>query len=293
MSAALPSAESDSPSSAPHRGQPPLRDIVPPKRFSSVRFGEVWRSRELLFFLAQRDVKVRYKQAFIGVAWAVVQPVFMMAIFGVFLGALAKVRTPGLPYAVFAFAGLIPWLFFANGVGSASDSLVTNANLISKVYFPRLVIPLASVSSWLPDLLIATVVLLGMMGLYGLAPTATLVFLPVFVVLALVSALAVSVWLSALNVAYRDVHYAAPFFIQIGLFLTPVTFPATLVPERLRWLFALNPMSGVVEGFRWAVTGVGHAPWGLAAASLAIGGAVLVLGLVYFRRVEQFFADVI
>ncbi|MGH2718274.1 MAG: ABC transporter permease [Actinomycetota bacterium] len=289
MSTTVPAAQS----SATARAVPPLRDITPPKRFSPIRAGELWRARELLFFLAQRDVKVRYKQAFIGIAWAVLQPVLMMVIFAVFLGALAKVHTTGLPYAVFAFAGLIPWLFFANGVGSAADSLVTNANLISKVYFPRLVIPLASVSSWLLDMVIATLVLIAMMAVYGLAPARTVVFLPVFMVLAIISSLAVSLWLSALNVAYRDIHYAAPFFIQIALFLTPVTFPATLLPFRYRWLFALNPMSGAVEGFRWAITGAGHPPWAPAGASLAIAGIVLVLGLRYFRKVEQFFADVI
>ena len=272
----------------------PVTDIGPPGRFSAVRLGDLWAYRELAFFLAQRDVKVRYKQAFIGVAWAVLQPVFMMAIFAVFLGKLAKVPSEGLPYTVFAFAGLIPWLFFANGVGSASDSLVTNSNLISKVYFPRLVIPLASVGAWLPDLGVALVVLAGVMAVYGLAPAATVVFLPLFALLAILSALAVSVWLSALNVAYRDIHYAAPFFIQIGLFLTPVTYPATLVGSRaLRSLFALNPMSGAVEGFRWSLTGAGQAPWGLAAGSFAVASIVLVLGLLYFRRVEQFFADVI
>lgn len=278
-------------SPAPHAA---VRDIQPPRRFSAVRLADLWAYRELLFFLAQRDVKVRYKQAFIGVAWAVLQPVFMMAIFAVFLGKLAHVPSQGLPYTVFAFAGLIPWLFFANGVGSASDSLVTNANLISKVYFPRLVIPVASVAAWLPDMVIAFVVLLGVMAIYGMAPAATIVFLPVFILLAVMSALAVSVWLSALNVAYRDIHYAAPFFIQIGLFLTPVTYPATLVGSHLlRGMFVLNPMSGAVEGFRWSLTGAGHAPWGLAAGSFAVAGVVLVLGLLYFRRVEQFFADVI
>ena len=276
------------------RPAPPVSDIHPPRRFSAVRLRDLWAYRELAFFLAQRDVLVRYKQAFIGVAWAVLQPVFMMAIFAVFLGRLAHVPSEGLPYSVFAFAGLIPWLFFANGVGSASDSLVTNSNLISKVYFPRLVIPLASVCAWLPDMVIALVVLIGVMAIYGLAPAATIVFLPLFVVLGVIAALALSVWLSALNVAYRDIHYAAPFFLQVGLFLTPVTYPATLVHAgRLRSLFALNPMSGVVEGFRWSLTGVGHAPWGLAAGSLVVGSLVLVTGLVYFRRVEQFFADVI
>ena len=271
-----------------------VHDIRPPSRWSTVRLRDLWPYRELLFFLALRDVKVRYKQAFIGVGWAVVQPVFMMIVFWVFLSKLAHVSSEGLPYTVFAFAGLIPWLFFANGVGAASDVLVANSNLISKVYFPRPIMPMASVLSWLPDVAISLVVLIGVMALYGLAPSATVLALPVFVLLALVAALAVSIWLSALNVAYRDIHYAAPFFIQVGLFLTPVTYPASLIHSpRLRMLFALNPMAGAVEGFRWAVLGRGPAPWLPALESLLVAGALLIGGLLYFRRAEQFFADVI
>jgi lipopolysaccharide transport system permease protein len=271
-----------------------VHDIRPPSRWSTVRLRDLWPYRELLFFLALRDVKVRYKQAFIGVGWAVVQPVFMMIVFWVFLSKLAHVSSEGLPYTVFAFAGLIPWLFFANGVGAASDVLVANSNLISKVYFPRLIMPVASVLSWLPDVAISLVVLIAVMALYGLAPSATVLALPLFVVLALLAALAVSIWLSALNVAYRDIHYAAPFFIQVGLFLTPVTYPASLIHSpKLRMLFALNPMAGVVQGFRWAVLGRGTAPWVPALESLAVAGALLIGGLLYFRRAEQFFADVI
>ena len=272
----------------------PTRDIRPPGRWSGVRVEDLWQYRELLFFLALRDVKVRYKQAFIGVGWAVLQPVFMMAVFWIFLGKLAHVSSDGFPYSVFAFAGLIPWLFFANGVTSASDSLVANSNLISKVYFPRLIVPLASVLAWLPDVGIALLVLVGVMAIYGIAPTAALLAVPAFVLLGLVAALAASVWLSALNVAYRDIHYAAPFFIQAGLFLTPVTYPASLIHSTaLRTLFALNPMTGVVEGFRWAALGHGPSPWGAAGESLVVAGCILVAGLLYFRRVEQFFADVI
>jgi lipopolysaccharide transport system permease protein len=271
-----------------------VHDIRPPSRWSTVRLRDLWAYRELLFFLALRDVKVRYKQAFIGVGWAVVQPVFMMIVFWVFLSKLAHVSSEGLPYTVFAFAGLIPWLFFANGVGAASDVLVANSNLISKVYFPRLIMPMASVLSWLPDVAISLVVLIAVMALYGLAPSATVLALPLFVLLALLAALAVSIWLSALNVAYRDIHYAAPFFIQVGLFLTPVTYPASLIHSpKLRMLFALNPMAGAVEGFRWAVLGRGAAPWVPALESLLVAGALLVGGVLYFRRAEQFFADVI
>jgi lipopolysaccharide transport system permease protein len=261
-----------------------------------MRLRDLWPYRELLFFLALRDVKVRYKQAFIGVGWAVLQPVFLMAVFWIFLSKLAHVTSGlrGVPYSVFAFAGLIPWLFFANGVSAASETLVANSNLISKVYFPRLIMPMASVLSWLPDVGIATVVLIAVMAASGIAPAATVLALPLFVLLAFIVALAASVWLSALNVAYRDIHYAAPFFIQVGLFLTPVTYPATLIhSSKLRLLFTLNPMAGVVEGFRWAMLGRGPAPWGPAAESLAVAGVLLIGGLMYFRRAEQFFADVI
>src|SRR6267378_1079219 len=219
-----------------------VHDIRPPSRWATGRLGDLWPYRELLFFLALRDVKVRYKQAFIGAGWAVLQPVAMMTVFWVFLSKLAHVSSGmrGVPYAVFAFAGLIPWLFFANGVTASSEVLVSNANLISKVYFPRLIMPMASVFSWLPDVAIALV----------------------FLLLGVITALAASFWLSALNVAYRDIHYAAPFFIQVGLFLTPVIYPASLIHSpKLRVLFALNPMAGAVEGFRWAVLGRGAAPW--------------------------------
>lgn len=257
---------------------------------------DLWQYRELLYFLALRDVKVRYKQAFIGVGWAVLQPVLMMTVFWIFLGKLAHVGTgiPGVPYSVFSFGGLIPWLFFANGVTAASDTLVTNSNLISKVYFPRLIMPMATVASWLPDIAIASAVLGVVMAFSGLAPSVTILALPLFVALGILASLAASVWLSALNVAYRDIHYAAPFFIQVGLFLTPVTYPATLIHSaKLRALFSLNPMTGVVEGFRWAMVGKGPSPWVPALESVVIAGALFATGLLYFRRAEQFFADVI
>lgn len=287
-----PSAPTGSSSQARLLERAVVHEITPPKRWSPVKVGDIWQYRELLYFLALRDVKVRYKQAFIGFAWAILQPVFMMAVFTIFLGRLAGIKTP-VPYPVFAFAGLIPWLFFSNAVTGASDSLVTNANLVSKVYFPRLVIPLASVLSWLPDVGIASVVLAALMAILGIAPAASVVFVPLFVLLAIVTALAAGLWLSALNVAYRDIHYAAPFFLQLGLFATPVTYPSTLVPHAFRSLFGLNPMSGVVEGFRWALVGHGAAPWALVGESAVVAGVILVAGLMYFRRVEQFFADVI
>jgi lipopolysaccharide transport system permease protein len=272
----------------------PLREIRSSGRWSAARFADLWQYRELFYFLALRDVKIRYKQAIIGAGWAVIQPIFMVAVFWIFLGKLAHVGSEGLPYAVFAFSGLIPWLFFANSVAASSDSLVNNPNLISKVYCPRLVIPLASVLSWIPDVFIALVVLIGLMALYGIPPAVTMVFLPLFIVLGLLTAIAAGVWLSALNVAYRDIRYVVPFFLQLGLFLAPVTYPATLIgSSTLRLLFGLNPMTGVVEGFRWAVLARGPAPWSSVGESIATAVIVLVTGLIYFRRVEQFFADII
>lgn len=271
---------------------PPI-SIEPVRGWPSLGLRELWEYRELLYFLAWRDLKVRYKQAAIGVTWAVLQPLLMMVIFSIFLGRLARIPSDGVPYPVFAFAGLLPWTFFANAVGGASDSLVTSSNLVSKVYFPRLVVPAAAVIAWLPDLGIASLMLVGMMALYGLAPSPAAVLLPLFVMGAILAALSVGIWLSALNVAYRDVRYAVPFLIQLWLFATPVVYPAGMVPERFRLLYALNPMAGVVEGFRWALLGTGSPPWGVVAVSLACALAVLGLGLAYFRRVESFFADVI
>ncbi len=217
----------------------------------------------------------------------------MMVVFTVFLGRLAKVPSDGIPYPVFAFSGLLPWTYFSNATGTATESLVSSSNLVSKVYFPRLAIPLAALLSWLPDLLVATGMLIMMMLAYGLMPAWTTVLLPVFALYALLAASSVSVWLSALNVAYRDVRYAVPFLIQLWLFATPVVYPASLVPGRFRALFGLNPMAGVVEGFRWGLLGRGHPPWALMGVSAAVALVLLVGGLYHFRRVEHGFADVI
>jgi lipopolysaccharide transport system permease protein len=217
----------------------------------------------------------------------------MMAVFSIFLGRLAKVPSNGAPYPVFVFSGLVPWTYFANAVATSTESLVSSANLVSKVYFPRLVMPLAALLSWLPDLIVASVILVGIMLIYGLVPAWTAILLPVFAAGALLAAASVGVWLSALNVAYRDVRYAVPFMIQLGLFASPVVYPATLVPSRFRALYGLNPMAGVVEGFRWALLGRGGPPWALMGVSAATAGVLLVGGIFYFRRVEHGFADVI
>lgn len=267
--------------------------IEPPRGWAHLGLRELWHHRDLLYFLAWRDIKVRYTQAVIGVAWALLQPLLMMVIFTVFLGRLAKVPSDGIPYPVFAFSGLVPWTYFANAVGSATESLVVSSNLVSKVYFPRLLVPAAAILSWLPDLAIASVLVAVLMLIYGIVPAATIVLLPVFALFAVLAAASVSTWLSALNVSYRDVRYAVPFVVQLWLFATPVVYPASLVPQRWRPLFGLNPMAGVVEGFRWALFRSEAPMWGLMGVSLAVTLALFVGGLFWFRRVEHRFADVI
>lgn len=265
--------------------------IEPTRGLARFNLAEVWAYRELLYFLVWRDVKVRYKQTALGAAWAVIQPVMTMLVFSVFFGRLAKMPSDGVPYPVFAYTALLPWQLFAYALGESSNSLVGSQNLITKVYFPRLVIPIAAVLAGLVDFAIAFVVLLGLMSYYGIVPTMAVVFLPAFVALAVVTALAVGLWLSALNVNYRDVRYTVPFITQIWLFLTPVAYPSSLVPERWRALLGLNPMAGVVEGFRWALLGHEHAPGPMLAVSAAAVAIILVSGLIYFRRTESTIAD--
>jgi len=257
-----------------------------------LNLGEMWQSRELMYFVGWRDIKVRYTQAALGVGWAVLQPLLLVGVFSVVLGRLARVPSSGVPYIVFVFAGLVAWTYFANGVAVASESLVTSSHLISKVYFPRLVIPIGSLLGWLPDLVIATVLLFVLIVLHGLTPAWTAVFLPVVYCFAFFAALGVSLWLSALNVYYRDVRYAVPFLLQVGLFATPVVYPSTLVPVNYRPLLGINPMAGVVEGMRWAVIGT-RADWSIIAISALVTLVLVATGLYYFRRIEHAFADVI
>src|SRR5471030_1536281 len=222
------------------------------KGFVSLRVKELWEYRELLYFLIWRDVKVRYKQTALGAAWAVIQPLMTMIVFSVFFGRLAKMPSDGVPYPVFAYTALLPWQLFANALTESSNSLVGNQNLIKRVYFPRMVVPIAAVLGGLVDFAIAFVVLLAMLAYYGIHPTIAIVTLPLFVLLAVVTALAVGLWLTALNVQFRDVRYTIPFLTQLWLFATPVAYPSSIIPEKWRWLLGLNPMAGVVEGFRWA-----------------------------------------
>lgn len=271
----------------------PVVRIRPSAGWRALDFGELWQYRDLMYFLAWRDVKVRYKQTALGVAWAILQPLAAMVVFTVFLGALVHVPSDGLPYALFAYVGLLPWTFFANAAAGASSSLVANTNLVAKVYFPRLAIPIAAVLAGLVDLGIGLVLLIGLLLFFGVSPGAGLLLLPVFVGLTVLTALAVGIWLSALDVQYRDVRYAIPFLIQVWLFATPVVYPASVVPEQYRPLYGLNPMAGVVEAFRWALLGRNDFPGPILAVSTLVLAVVLVTGLFYFRRMERSFADVI
>jgi lipopolysaccharide transport system permease protein len=270
----------------------PVTVIRPSKGWVSLKLRELWEYRELLYFLTWRDIKVRYKQTALGAAWAIIQPFFTMVVFSLFFGRLAQMPSDGIPYPIFSYAALVPWTFFANGLSQSSNSLVVSANLITKVYFPRLVVPIATVLSGAVDFALALIVLLGMMLFYGVAPTINILWLPFFLLLALITALGVGLWLSAMNVQFRDVRYAVPFLTQFWLFATPVAYPSSLLSEPWRTVYGLNPMVGVVEGFRWALLGAKTAPGpAIIVSSLAALG-LLISGAFYFRRMEKTFADV-
>jgi len=271
---------------------PTLR-IAPSRGWVSLKLRELWEYRELLYFLVWRDIKVRYKQTALGATWAIIQPFFTMVVFSLFFGHLAKMPSDGIPYPIFSFAALVPWAFFANGLNQSSNSLVGSSNLITKVYFPRLIVPLASVFSGIVDFLLAFVVLIAMMFYYGLAPTLNVLWLPMFLLLALVTSLGVGLWLSALNVKYRDVRYIVPFITQFWLFVTPIAYPSSLLHQPWRTIYGLNPMVGVVEGFRWALLGTNTAPGPIIAVSSAAAVLILISGAFYFRRMEKTFADIV
>lgn len=274
---------------------PAARVIVirPSTGWVPLRLRELWEYRELLYFLTWRDIKIRYKQTALGAAWAIIQPFFTMVVFSVFFGRLAKLPSEGVPYPVFTYCALVPWTYFATALTQSSNSLVDHARLITKVYFPRLLVPAAAVIAGLIDLAIAFVVLIGMLLYYGVVPTPAVLLLPLFALLASLTALAVGLWLSALNVQYRDVKYTIPFLVQVWLFVTPVAYSSTLVPERWRPLYALNPMTGVVEGFRWALLGHRDPPGMMLLASVVSVLVLLTGGVFYFRRMERRFADVV
>ena len=261
--------------------------------WTSLDLESIWKHRELLYFLTWRDIKVRYKQTVLGGLWAIIQPFFTMVIFSLFFGRLAHVPSDGLPYPLFSYAGLVPWTFFTNGLTNASNSLVGNANLITKVYFPRLVVPMASVLAASVDVALSSLVLFAMMLHYGIVPTYRLIYLPVFILLAAGSSLGAGLWLTAMNVQFRDVRYTVPFLTQFWLFATPIAYPSSLLHEPWRTVYGLNPMVGVVEGFRWALLGRTTAPGPLIAVSVGAVLALLLGGLWYFNRMEQTFADVV
>lgn len=271
------------------------RVLRPSKGLISLNLGELWRFRELLGLLAWRDILIRYKQTYLGIAWAVLQPVLTMVVFSVIFGRLAKFESWGAPYAILTLAALLPWQFFANALSESSNSLVASARIISKVYFPRLIIPISAVLSGVLDALIATAILLVLMPFYKVAFRPQLLLLPLFFLAAFLPAFAGGVWLSALNVKYRDVRYIVPFIVRIGMYVTPVGFLwQTLLPEKWRLLFHLNPLVGAIDGFRWCVLGETFAPWWPGFwMSIGITLAVLVAGLVYFRQTEKTFADLV
>lgn len=269
-----------------------LIKIRPPKKWVPVDFHELWEYRELLVSFFIRDVKIRYKQTVLGFLWAIIQPFFLMVVFSLFFGRLAQIPSDGIPYPLFSFAALIPWTLFAEGLTRSSTSMVNNANIMTKVYFPRLIMPISGILSPLVDFTIAFVILLLMMAYYGFVPTVAIVLLPLFILLALMTSLAVGLWLSALNVKYRDFQYTIPFIIQIWLFLSPVVYPASMIPQQWQFLYALNPMSGVIEGFRWALLGT-NPPQTMILVSVVVVFFLLVGGLFYFKRMEQYFADVV
>ncbi len=267
--------------------------IEPSKAWVSLKLNELWEYRELIFFFIWRDVKVRYKQTVLGGAWAIIQPFSTMIVFSLFFGKLAKMPSDGIPYPIFCYAALVPWTFFASGLGKASNSLVGNSNLIKKVYFPRLAIPIANVLSGLIDFVIAFIVLIGMMLYFGFVLTPNVIWLPFLLALSLCTALGVSLWLSTMNVQFRDVNHIIPFITQVWLFVTPIAYPSTLLQEPWRTLYGINPMAGVVEGFRWALLGTNTAPGPIIIVSSLISLLLLISGALYFRHMEKTFADVV
>jgi lipopolysaccharide transport system permease protein len=275
------------------RKETPVLIIQPSRRLFQLDLGSVWQYRELLYFLVWRDLKVRYKQTLIGAGWAILQPLMTMAIFTVVFGRFARIPSDGLPYSIFAYTAILPWTYFAQSIGGSTASLVMSSNLIGKIYFPRLIIILASVITPLVDFALSLIVLAGMMVWFHVSPTRGILALPVFLFLALLTALGVGLWLSPLNVKYRDVGHTIPFLVQFWMYASPVAYPLSIVPERWRLLYSLNPMAGVIEGFRWALLGK-HGPL----LSSMIVSTIIVLalvgsGLVYFKRMERSFADVI
>jgi len=273
---------------------PPVLRITPPGRWWAIPFAELWENRELIYFFVWREIKVRYKQTVIGAAWAVLQPFMSMLLFTVVFGRFAHIPSEGIPYPIFYYSALLPWMYFSNSLQNATGTIVQNQGMITKVYFPRLALPLSSVLSGLLDFAIGFVMFVAMMIYYGIRPGIPLLFFPFFLLLAVLMATGMGLWLGAMNALYRDVRYAVPFLIQFWLFASPVAYPASLVPAKWRWLYGLNPMAGIIEGFRWSLSGRGGAaPVRLILVSILIIVALLVSGLFYFQRMEATIADVV
>jgi lipopolysaccharide transport system permease protein len=273
--------------------KPPVMRITPPSGWWAIPFGELWNYRELLYFFVWRDIKIRYKQTAIGAAWAVLQPFLTMLIFSLFFGRLAHIPSEGLPYPIFYYSALLPWMYFAAALVNATNTIVENQRLITKVYFPRLALPLSAVLSGLVDFAVSFVMFIIMMIYYRIQPFPALLWLPLFLLLAMLTALGVGLWLSALNAIYRDVRYVLPFLVQFWLFASPVAYPSSLVPEKWRWLYGMNPMAGVIEGFRWSLAGSGKPPSGLIFVSTGVVLVLLLSGVVYFQKMETTVADVV
>jgi lipopolysaccharide transport system permease protein len=271
----------------------PSVHIEPSKGWVSLGLRELWEYRDLFYFFIWRDLKVRYKQTILGALWAIIQPFFTMVVFSLFFGKLAKVPSDNLPYPIFAYSALVPWTFFANALQLGSNSLVLNADMLKKIYFPRMIMPVATVLAGLVDFFLAFVLLLGMMFFYGFVPKLNTLFLPLFLLLALITSMGVSLWLSAMNVQFLDVRYTVPFIIQAWLFITPIAYPSSLLSEPWRTLYGINPMAGVVEGFRWALLGTNTAPGLIVLASSLVAMGLMASGVYYFRRMEKNFADVV
>ena len=272
------------------RQQPVLR-LRPSRGWPRVNLRELWQYRELFYFLSWRDIKIRYKQTLLGAGWAILQPFMTMVVFSIFFGKLAKMPSDNVPYPIFAYAALVPWMFFANALMQSSNSLVQNANMLKKIYFPRLMLPIATIISGGVDFALALAILILMMGFYGIVPTANIVWLPFLIILGIMTSLGVGLWLSAMNVHYRDIRYVVPFLTQFWLFITPIAYPSSLLPEPWRTVYGLNPMAGVVEGFRWALLGTQTAPGPMVGLSALVSAIILVSGLYYFRSMEPTFSD--
>ena len=267
--------------------------LRPSRGWSALELGDIWKFRELLFFLTWRELKVRYQQTLLGATWAIIQPLMQMVVFTFIFGGIARMSSDGIPYPIFSYTGLLPWGLFSKALTDAGRSMVMNRNMVTKIYFPRLIMPMSTVFSGLVDFGISFIILIGLMFYYKITPTIAILWLPLFMLLAIVSALGVGLWLSAMNVQYRDVGHVLPFLTQFWMFVTPVIYPASRIPAKWQLLYSLNPMTGVVEGFRWALLGTSEAPTSMMAVSATISILLLIGGLFYFRRMERTFADMI